>query len=155
SHSSLGFWAFDKLRVQACELGTPAAGAACSANLSRGSRSDAEQTLQERTSGQRGPRLPPPGAPRPGTHAAEGRRVPPSATGCELQIKVPVRLGGEPAARAAAGERGWERGERGGAPSLPTPDDPRPQKSKRAEEKLQLLFFSSLSLSLSRSLFFF
>lgn len=90
--------------------------------------------------------------PAPRTHTVKDRRFPPFATGCELQVKVPVLLGGEPAAQAAEGARGWEKGEQRSAASFPSPDDPRPQKSKRAEEKLQLLFPPPL---FSRSLSFF
>lgn len=62
--------------------------------------------------------------------------------------------GRETAAQAAGGARGWERGEQRRAASLPSPDDPRPQKSKRAEEKLQLLFPPHHPLSLFFFFFF-
>lgn len=113
-----------------------------------------EEKGKEKGLGLPPPRRALPSPARARTHTAEDRRCPPFATGCELQIKVPVLLGGETAAQAAGGTRGWERGEQRRAASLPSPDDPRPQKSKRAEEKLQLLFPPHHPLSLFSFFFF-
>lgn len=129
--------------VRVCEPGTAGIRAACSANLARARRqprsawvssshgSPSEPNGKGEREGEKGaeapPNLPRPALPAPRTHTAKDRRFPPFATGCELQIKVPVLLGGEPAAQAAGGARGWERGEQRSAASLPSPDDPRPQ----------------------------
>lgn len=112
-----------------------------------------EEKGKEKGLGLPPPRRALPSTARARTHTAEDRRCPPFATGCELQIKVPVLLGGERRQPRLLEGRGGGKGESSAA-RLPFPVQ-MIHVHKSQNELRRNSSCSSPPTTLSRSFFFF